>query len=285
MTGRPPRLEVTDLVRGWQPDGTRSPVSRSAVLDRLAASGQRRAARIVAALPHDGDVLDADACDAVVLRAHRELQRLAEELVQPRRVAERVAALLPGDGPVRLVDVGCGIGFTLRWLAARAGWGARVELVGVDLDGTLVDEASRLARAEALDVTFVHGDAFAPGVAVDQPDRTVVVSAGLLHHLPADGLEAFFAAQQHLGVRAFSHWDPAPGPWTAVGARVFHRARMREPLSRHDGVLSALRAHPAGVLRDAARAGAPSYDVEVAPDPGWWGSVVEVVRPVTGVHR
>ncbi|MCW2814291.1 MAG: SAM-dependent methyltransferase [Nocardioides sp.] len=130
----------------------------------------------------------------------------------------------------------------------------------------------------------MHGDAFAPGVAVDDPARTVVVSSGLLHHLSTDGLEDFFAAQEHLGVAAFSHWDPAPGPWTGLGARTFHRARMREPLSRHDGVLSALRAHPAPVLRRAAEAAAPSYDVHVA-DPGWRGSLVEVVRPVWGVRR
>lgn len=138
--------------------------------------------------------------------------------------------------------------------------------------------------SEALDVRFVHGDAFAPGLAVADPARTVVVSSGLLHHLTPDELTAFFAAQECLGVRAFSHWDPAPGPWTAIGARTFHLARMREPLSRHDGVLSALRAHPAPVLRAAAEAGAPSYAVSVA-DPGWRGSLVEVVRPVTGVRR
>lgn len=284
---RPPRVEVTDLVRGWQPDGTRRPVRRSEVLARLEASGQRRAVRVAAALPHTDDVLDEAACDALVLRVHRELQRLSEELVQPRRVAEHLERMLGArrhDERVRVVDVGCGIGFTLRWLAARAGWGGRVELVGVDLDGTLVAEARRLAAAEGLDVTFVHGDAFRPGVAVDDPSRTVVISSGLLHHLGPDALEDFFGAQERLGVTAFSHWDPAPGPWTGLGARTFHRARMREPLSRHDGVLSALRAHPATVLHRAAVAAAPSYDVHVA-DPGWRGSLVEVVRPVWGVRR
>lgn len=280
------RVEITDLIRSWAGDGSRRPIEAASVVARLEASGQRRAARIVRRLPQHEGILDDDAVDALMIRVHRELQRLAEELLQARRVRDALDPLVRRiGGPVRVVDVGCGIGYTLRWLAAYGGWDGSVELVGVDLDATLVAEATRLAAAEGLGCRFVAGDAFAPGVAVADPGRTIVISSGLLHHVPAADLTALFAAQERLGVAAFAHWDPAPGPWSTLGAWIFHRARMRERLSRHDGVLSARRAHPVAMLTAAARAGAPSYDVTVADDPGWLSSLGEIVRPVTGVRR
>lgn len=278
-------VEVSDLIRTWRVDGTRPSVVVEEVVARLEATGQHRAARIVRGLPHHGGVIDDEAVDALMVRVHRELQRLAEELLQGRRVRDQLDPLVRRiGGPVRIVDVGCGIGYTQRWLAAHAGW-EDVELVGVDLDATLVAEATRLAEVESLDCRFVVGDAFAPGVAIDDPQRTIVISSGLLHHVPVDGLARLFGVQEALGVAAFAHWDPAPGPWSTFGAWIFHRARMRDPLSRHDGVLSVRRAHPAAVLADAARAGAPSYDVSVAADPGWLSSLAEIVRPVVGVRR
>lgn len=109
----------------------------------------------------------------------------------------------------------------------------------------------------------------------------MIVSSGVLHHLPAPELAAFFQAHQGLGVGAFAHYDPEPGWMTGLGAWVFHRARMREAVSRHDGVLSARRAHPAAVLREAAGAGAPGYAVDCAGGQ----SLERVIRPVTGVRR
>ena len=44
--------------------------------------------------------------------------------------------------------------------------------------------------------------------------------------------------------------------WAApLGSWIFHQARMRETLARHDGVLSAVRAHPRDVLLTAAKEG------------------------------
>lgn len=281
-----PRLEITDLVRSWRADGTRTPVVVADVAARLRASGQARAARVVEQMPaHDG-VLDDAATDALVIRVHCELQRLSEELVQGRRVLELLDPLVDrlrrdGEGPVRVLDVGCGLGYLPRWLAAHACWGGDVEVVGVDRDVTLVAEATRLAAVEGLAARFVAGDAWRPGTAIDDPARTVVLSMGLLHHLPADELPVFFSAQAGLGVAAFAHWDPAPGRLAVLGGWVFHRARMREAVSRHDGVLSVRRAHPAAVLEAAARAGAPSYDVGLVggrPPTG-------VLHAVTGVRR
>lgn len=240
-------------------------------------------------MPATDDVLDADAVDHLGIRVHCELQRLTEELQFARRVAATLGPLLDplgADGRVvRVVDLGCGLGHLVRSLAHGGHLGPRVELVGVDLNPVLIAEAERLRQAEDLACRFVHGDALRPGVAVEDPGRTVVVSSGVLHHLSVDELTELAAALAGLGVAGWAHWDIAPCFWSTVGAAVFHAARMREPVSRHDGVLSARRAHPAHVLLTAVRAGAPGYEHAVHEGPRWHPRAVDVVRPLVGVRR
>jgi SAM-dependent methyltransferase len=280
-------LEITDLL--WQCDGHGQPIPvlRTEAVSRLAGLGQRRAARIVGRMPATGGVLDAQDVDELMLRVHCELQRLSEELQLARRIADGLAPLVARiretGGAVRVVDVGCGLGYVVRWLAATSALGAGIELTGVDMNATLVDAATRLADRESLNCRFVRGNAFDPGVAVQDGPRTVVISSGLMHHVPAAELAGFFAAQAALGVAAFAHWDIVPCAWSTVGAWVFHQARMREPVSRHDGVMSARRAHPAEVLLAAARAGAPGYAARVLEGGRWHPRAIDVLRPVVGV--
>ncbi|WP_300682610.1 class I SAM-dependent methyltransferase [Nocardioides sp.] len=287
MTSR--RLEVTDLLWSFDADGTRLPVRRHEIVAGARNRGQRRAAQLLSRLPASADgTLNAPQVDALGLRIHAELQRLGEELQLGRRIAEVVAALIadlpPGPGPVRVVDVGCGTGHVLREIAYRGDLPG-VELVGVDLNPVLIAEATRLARSEGLDCTFLRGDALTPGLAVTDGPRTVMISSGFLHHLEADEIARFLAATQTLGVAAYAHWDIAPCLWSTLGAWIFHAARMREPVSRHDGVLSALRAHPAEVLLDAARRGSPAYDCAVREGGRWHPRALDVLRPLVGVRR
>jgi SAM-dependent methyltransferase len=282
-------LEITDLL--WQCDGHGKPVPvlREEAASRLAELGQRRAARIVGRMPAAGGVLDAQYVDELMLRVHCELQRLAEELQLARRIAGLLAPLVArireasGGVPVRVVDVGCGVGYVVRWLAATSALGAGIELTGVDMNATLVGAATRLADRESLNCQFVRGNAFDPGVAVEDGPRTVVISSGLMHHVPAAELAGFFVAQAELDVAAFAHWDIAPCAWSTLGAWVFHQARMREPVSRHDGVMSARRAHQAQLLLTAAQAGAPAYAARVLEGGRWRPRSLDVLRPVVGV--
>lgn len=282
-------LEITDLL--WSQEaatGHRTPVQVAGAVARLESRGQLRAARIVRSLPaHDGQLVESEV-DALLLRVHRELQRLAEELQLPRRLAEwlretvKPLAAQDPSRPIQVIDVGCGLGYVSRWLAAKNALPPNVQHIGVDLNPVLVEEAQALARAEGLSCRFVVGNAFDPDVAIAVPERTIVVSTGLLHHFEPDELASFFTSQQKRRIAAFAHWDIDPSGWATVGAWIFHQGRMRERVSRHDGVLSARRAYPATTL--LAAAGSPDYRINCNDGPSWRPALSEVLRPIVG-HR
>ncbi|MFD7448636.1 class I SAM-dependent methyltransferase [Kitasatospora sp. NPDC059827] len=279
-------LEISDLITAVDPrDGRRLPVRRDDVVRQLRESGDGRAARIVAGLPTDRDgALDPDAVDRLLISVHTELQQLSEEL----RIGERLVHVLGPlftairtatgqPGPYRLVDIGCGLGYLVRWLAATDALGPDVELVGVDLNAALVGEADRLARAEGLDCRFVHGNAF------ELPEAaTVYVSTGVLHHFRGPALTEFFRAQAASPALAFCHFDIASTRLAPVGAWIFHLARMRHPLGRHDGVVSALRAHSDELLLRAASA--PGMRALVYEPRGLSNPFCTTLRPVIGVR-
>lgn len=286
-TMRPGPLEITDLLWPVDAAGRELPVRRDEAMAALTSRGQRRAARLVERMPHREGVIDRSFLSDLALRVHCELQRLGEELQLDRRVAhylgphlERLREL--GSGRITVVDIGCGLGHVLRAASAHGWFGPGVDLVGVDLNPTLIRHATRLARTEGLDCRFIAGDALAPGLVIDNPAQTVVISTGLLHHLGVDELEQFFARHAELDVAGLAHWDIAPCVWSTLGAWVFHQARMREPVSRHDGVMSARRAHPSTTLLAAARAGAPGFHPDVLEGPRYHPRALDVLRPVVG---
>lgn len=246
-------LEISDLIVAWDPaTRAREPIRAADVIERLRAAGDHRAARIVQRMPATAGLLEPRSVDRLLVRVHTELQRLGEELHMVARFAELLGPVLAatrsaGSRTLRVVDIGCGVGYVIRALAATGALGADVELLGVDMNPVLVAEASRLAVAEGLRCEFVCADAFA----LDQ-DATVYISSGVLHHFAADALADFFRAQDRPGTAAFVHYDIAATRLAPVGAWVFHRARMREPLGRHDGVASARRAHDDSTLLAAA---------------------------------
>lgn len=282
---KPDVPEISDLIVAYDPETLeRLPVLQGEVVARFEAMGRGQAASIVRAMPARDGVLDPHAVDDVLLRSHRELQRLSEEFCQGARVRELLRPTIEllrtrGVSPIRIVDVGCGIGYVVRWLVARGGLGDDVQLVGCDYNRALVAEARRLARLESLRCEWVVGNAFT----LDEPGH-VFISTGVLHHFRGDGLVAFFREQAN-GAQAFFHFDIDPSWLAPLGSWLFHRARMRVPLARHDGVLSAIRAHPAPVLLDAASRGAPEFRVAMyrVPDPRV--PIVRVLRPVVGVRR
>jgi SAM-dependent methyltransferase len=280
------RLEITDVIVDYDPETlARRPVRKADAIARLRASGgSALACELVADMPDADGILDEAAVDRLILRAHTEMQRLWEMLLHGRRVAALVGAIVAalerrGTAPIRVVDVGCGAGYVVRWLAAHQAFGPDVELIGADYNAALVAAANELAELEGLKCRFVVANAFRM-----QETASVYMSTGVLHHFAGDGLDTFFRAQAERRPAAFVHFD-VQNSWAApIGAWLFHKAKFRERVGQHDGIVSALRAHDADDLARVARAAAPGYRIIQFNRPLRWMPVVRTMNAVIAVE-
>lgn len=248
-------LEISDLIVDFDVETlARRPVLRAEVIEQFQRVGDRRAARIVANMPATSGVIDPDYVDRLLVKVHFEMQRLSEEFQHGQRVFELLVPLLGTFAeqgvppPYRIVDIGCGTGYVIRWLAARGVFEHEVELLGTDFNVALIQEANRLKELEQLRCQFQVINAFT----LDEP-ATIYLSTGVVHHFRGNALEQFMEQHDQPGTQAFVHFDFQPSLMAWPGAWMFHYLRMREPLSRHDGVISARRAHAATTLLKAVR--------------------------------
>jgi 2-polyprenyl-3-methyl-5-hydroxy-6-metoxy-1,4-benzoquinol methylase len=145
--------EISDLIVRFDPDTLdQLPVSKAAVLAALASTGDRQAMRIVHRIPERDGHLDRDFVKHLLIDVHYEIQRLSEEFQHGHRMLAILRPLLAAipasvERPLRVVDVGCGTGYIVRWLARFGALGPDVELVGVDINEDLVEQATYLGVA------------------------------------------------------------------------------------------------------------------------------------------
>jgi len=286
----PSQPEVSDLIIQHDPVTLeRLPVRKDAVRSVFVQSGNHQAVRVIDALPERNGILDPAAIDRLFVITHSEMQRLAEEFYHGGRVWELLQPVIaairatkaPGSDRLRIVDIGCGIGYTIRWLAACTPLAAQgVDLVGMDLNSTLIREASRLARAENLPCRFVHGDAFSPA-----NSGHIYLSTGVLHHFRGDDLANFFRRHELPETQAFLYYDFQPSFLAGPGSWFFHMVRMRTALARHDGVLSALRVHSAETLVVAARSASPGFASGMYGRRIWRTPLPRVFHTLIGLRR
>ena len=257
----PDQPEISDLIVQHDPQSLkRLPVNKQEILKVFQNFSNRKAARVIEQLPATNGFLDHFAVDRTMLAVHWEMQRLAEEFYHGTRVYKILRAIVAAlrshgfVGPIRIVDVGCGIGYTIRWLAARSSFPKEeVELTGVDLNSALIKEATRLAEAEYLPCQFFHGDAFSADLA-----GHIYISTGVLHHFRGEDLSAFLRWHDRPATQAFVHYDFQPWLLAPFGSWFFHVIRMRTGIARHDGVLSTARAYDAKTLVSASRSAVPN---------------------------
>ena len=282
--------EISDLIIQHDPATLeRLPVRKADVRAVFEKFGNSKALRVINALPERDGIFDSAAIDRLFVIVHSEMQRLAEEfyhggrvweLLQPVILAIRASGVAKNDR-LRVVDIGCGIGYTVRWLAARSPLAAQgVDLVGMDLNSTLIREATRLARAENLPCRFVHGDAFSPA-----NSGHIYLSTGVLHHFRGDDLANFFRRHELPETQAFLYYDFQPSFLAGPGSWFFHIIRMRTALARHDGVLSALRVHSAQTLVTAARSASPGFATGMYGRKIWRTPLPRVFHSLIGLRR
>jgi SAM-dependent methyltransferase len=283
--------EVSDVIVDYDPSTlTRRDVRQA---DAIAALGKSpRAARNLAraiATTGDGHV-DRAHVDGILIRSHLELQRLHEEF----RIAPMMRDLLrplidvareaTGRKRIRIVDLGCGMGFIVRWLAANGELGARrgdIELIGADYNLALLEAAKRLAHEESLPVRFVAANAFE----LDDAPADIVMSTGVLHHFRGAGLDDLFANHERSSAVAFLHADIRPSIFSPSGSWVFHQARMREPLAKFDGYWSAVRAHDAKTIRKSVATSAPSFALGMIDARTTLFSLLRIFQVAVAVRR
>lgn len=97
----------------------------------------------------------------------------------------RATAGLPRGGRLRIVDLGCGYGDTLRrverW-AERCGFA--VELLGVDLNANAI-RAAREATLPSSRIVWLAGDATE---LPEAQDADLIVTSLVMHHIPEAGI-------------------------------------------------------------------------------------------------
>jgi len=268
-------IEVSDLIVSYDEQTLkRLPVRRDDVVEALQThQASRLAHRVVRSIPDVDGVLDGRVVDNLLVKAHLELQRLEEEFLHGQRVLRALRAVFDVlerhevPKPWRVVDVGCSIGYSVRYLTSRGGFGRDVDIVGADYNAALVHTARHLAEQEGLRCRFEVANAFQ----LDVP-ATVYLSNAVMHHFSREALPDFFARQND--ALAVVHFDVRQTPLAPFGSWLFHKARMRSALAQHDGVASAKRAHPQADILDAARAGLPSHRFQPGRDTGGIGNLV-----------
>lgn len=265
MTARTAQpLEITDVIVDFDPVTLeRRPVEKAAARALLVEAGASKfALRELERLPERSGVLEEAAVDRIILTAHAEMQRLWETMAHGARVGQVMKRVVDAarkagvSGPIRIVDVGCGCGFVLRWMAAHRVFDESVQLIGVDYNRALIARAKRLAEVESLDCELLVANAFA----LKEP-ATFYISTGVLHHFRGEGLVRFFRMQAEQGARGFVHFDIRRTWATPLGAWLFHKAKMRVRVGQYDGYISAVRAHSTEELLLSAKTGAPSFSV------------------------
>jgi len=279
--------EISDLIVDYDPVTlARKPIKKDDVLARLKKEGRSAPLAVARTIQAENGILDPVAVDGVLIRSHLELQRLHEEFRVGATIRMLLAPMLElvrkatKERPIRIVDVGCGLGFITRWLSKEGALGDDVELLGVDYNKAFVNASTALAEADGLDCRFRAANAFK----LDAPAH-VYISTGVLHHFRGDDLVRLFAEHERSKALGFVHVDIRPSKVAPIGSWIFHQARMREPLAKWDGYWSAVRAHTAETLTSAVREGAPTFRVATLDaNPGIY-MVVRIFQAIAGVRK
>jgi SAM-dependent methyltransferase len=148
---------------------------------------------------------------------------------------EKLITTHPPSSPLRVVDVGCGYGDTLRkigsWAASR---GIPVTLTGIDLNPDAI-RAAREATPSTQRIEWIVGDALADTVTgkID-----VVINSLLTHHLTDAQIVHFLSWKEQRTRLGWFINDLHRQPVPYHLFRLFTRFTTWHPFVKHDGPVS-----------------------------------------------
>lgn len=166
------------------------------------------------------------------------------------RGVQALTATLPRGGSLRVLDVATGSADipaeVARWATDR---GLRAEVVGLDRNPTIL----QIAAEQAPSVELIRGDA--TSLPFEEDSFDVALCSLALHHFDVDQAVQVLAEMARVARRGVVVNDLVRCWHGYVGAQVLGRVATRDPVTRHDGVLSVRRAYTRseilGLLRRA----------------------------------
>lgn len=165
------------------------------------------------------------------------------------------------NGPLRILDVGCGYGDSLRrieeWARKR---GIAVELTGIDLNPDIIAIASEAAAPESR-IRWRTANVFE--YEIGQPAH-VVISSLFTHHLADQDVIRFVRWMEENTQLGWFVNDLSRAPVPYYLFRWFSKAAGLHPFVQHDGPVSFLRAFVADDWqRLCSAAGLGSESIEI----------------------
>jgi SAM-dependent methyltransferase len=160
---------------------------------------------------------------------------------------KRLAAALPAERPLTILDVGTGGADVPRTIVRWARRASRpIRVIGLDFAAATLGVAREFAR-DYPEISLVRGDA------VDLPLRTaavdIAISSLMLHHLPAPAAARHLAEMNRVARRGFVVNDLARSRLGYGLVWLVTRLCAVNYMSRHDGPVSVTRAYVPDELR------------------------------------
>lgn len=141
--------------------------------------------------------------------------------------------------PIRIADIGCGGGDTLRAIAKIArkkGW--NVELTGIDANAFTVAYAQK-ASVDYPEIQFVQADVLEESCRLQ--DYDLLLCGLFLHHLTNEELDTLFAKAKSAGVPGMVVNDLHRSPLAYYGFDIINLIQRPSDMAKQDGLVSILR--------------------------------------------
>lgn len=143
------------------------------------------------------------------------------------------------SGPIRIADIGCGGGDTLRAIAKIAkkkGW--NIELTGIDANAFTIDFAKKASKSYP-GIHFVQADVLDESCRLQ--DYDLLLCGLFLHHLTNEELDNLFTKANSAGVSGMVVNDLQRNPLAYYGFQAICLIQRPSDMAKQDGLVSIMR--------------------------------------------